>query len=77
MNKIKNKRLRDNLYPYQHLIDSTNKTSYLLQFHPISESTTLNQIGGHPFVNSYHSIPKDDNGHDMLLLHKLTSRKYH
>lgn len=77
MNKImnKNNRLRENLQPYQHLIDSTNKTSYLLQFHPISESTTLNQIGGNPVINSYHSIPKDNKGNDMLLLAQIDFKK--
>lgn len=71
MNTIKNKRLRDNLHPYQHLIDSTNKESFLLQFEPIADSTSLNRIGGHPFVNSHHSIPKDDRGQDMLLLAQI------
>ena len=75
MNTIKNKRLRDNLHPYQHLIDSTNKESFLLQFEPIADSTSLNRIGGHPFVNPYHSIPKDDSGQEMLLLAQIDFEK--
>lgn len=73
MNKIKNntKKLKENLHPYKHLIESTHKKSYLLNFHPVSETTSLNQIGGHPFVASSHPLPKDDHGHDMLLLAQL------
>ena len=75
MNKTKNKRLQENLHPYKHLIDSTDKKSYLINFHPISESTSLNQIGGHPFSGSSHSIPKDDKGDDMLLLAQIDFNK--
>lgn len=71
MNNTKKNRLIANLLPYKHLIDSTNKKCFLLQFHPASELTTLNQIAGDPFINPYISIPKDIKGNDMLLLAQI------
>jgi uncharacterized protein YwqG len=71
MDTIKKNRIPESLLPYKHLIDATNNQSYLLQFHPASELSTLNQIAGNPFIDQYSSIPKDDNGKDMLLLAQI------
>ncbi len=71
MNKAQKNRLFVNLLPYKHLIDSTNKESFLLKFHSATELTTLNQIAGTPLNNPYSSIPKDENGNDMLLLAQI------
>ena len=71
MDTAKKNRLLECLRPYKRLIDATNNQSYLLQFHQISELNTLNQIAGNPFIDRYSSIPKDDNGKDMLLLAQI------
>ena len=70
MNNTQKTRLLANLLPYKCLIDSTNKKSFLLQFHSASEFTTLNQIAGPP-LNYCDSIPKDAKGNDMLLLAQI------
>lgn len=71
MSNTQKNRLLANLLPYKHLIDSSNKKSFLLQFHPTSELTTLNQIAGNPLISPYTLIPKDIKGNDMLLLAQI------
>lgn len=71
MDTTQKNRLLQSLLPYKHLIEATNKKSYLLKFHHDSELSTLNQIAGNPFIDRYSSIPKDDTGIDMLLLAQI------
>ena len=67
----KSYRIMESLLPYKHLIDATNIQSYVLRFYPPSKLVTLNQIAGSPYVDYYHSTPKDDTGTDMLLLAQI------